>query len=233
MGNIIDMADKFNTANKQKTNKKETFKIRREHLLKDFANLTLNPNFYGKYKLDKRYRNIQLGARGVGIAVLVVSLGLGLGGLTLSNYTSENTSETEMTYETLDRDTVFTEAKVALSNIILPGGSKYSHTPAHVDFPTRDEFRNINSVEVSELIGTNYSSIYTYNISNNKDKKSNPDIYNEFIEKLIEVANSSSPSQTTLKELQDLTEQILSLKLQLQGEHIVALNVKEADTERY
>lgn len=231
MGNIIDMTNKFNTANEQKRTKKETFKIRREHFLKDFANLTLNPNFYGKYKLDKGYRNIQLAARGVGIAALVASLGLGLWASS-PDYKSKNQSETEMTYETLDRDTIFAEAKVVLSNIILPGGSRYSNTSARVNFPTRDEFRNINSVEVSELVGTEYSSIYKYNISNNKDKKSNPDIYNEFIEKLIEVANSSSPSQATLKELQDLTEQVQSLNLQLQGEHIVDLNAKEADNER-
>lgn len=133
-------------------------------------------------------------------------------------------------YETtmLDREAVLNEANSTLTNIVLPDNS---HDGIFVSFPSRDEFDNINSVQVNERIRLNDSTVYRY-ITGNKDNKNNPEIVNEFLDTLIKVAGTSTPSQKDLAKLQELTDKIGEMNLSLDGNNIIDLNEKDNDFER-
>lgn len=233
MKKITNLQNKFNntTNEKNKPTKKTFFKIRKDHFLKDFSNLTFNPRFHHTYKLNKKYRNLQIGSR-VTIATLATTLGVGIGATVFTHISTNNDNEIETTYETnneiLNRSEVLDNAKSTLANTIFPEGSIY-HESAYISFPSRDEHREINSVQVSmsrEYIDT---PEYRY-ISGHEVNEQNPEIVNEFLEKIVKVAGTEEPSQKDLQELQELSDTISKMNLRLVGENIVDL--EENDFER-
>lgn len=165
---------------------------------------------------------------GTSLGIVALATSLTLHGAVSNHFSYENNQERNAYENTvLDRDIVLNDAKSALANIVLPNGGRDGFT---VDFPSRDEYRNINSVQVSEQIKIDTSSVYRY-ISGHKDNKNNSDIINEFLDALIKVANTSNPSQKDLIKLQELTGKITQMNLQLASNNIIDLDEKEKDND--
>ncbi len=166
---------------------------------------------------------------GTSLGLVALATSLTLHGAITNHFSQENIEERNAYEHTvLDRETVLNEAKTSLANIVLPNGGKDGFT---VDFPSRDEYRNINSVQVNEQIRIDTSSVYRY-ISGHEDNKNNPEIVNEFLDALIKVANTSNPSQKDLIKLQELTDKISQMNLQLTSNNIIDLDEKDNDFER-
>ncbi len=226
MGKIGNMQDKYNYfSDKSRLNTKGIRKIK-----------LLKPGIEKEYSLTRRQKHYARIIRGttVGIATLAATVSIGAAAV---NYVSDkNTSRTETTYETnneiLDRQLVFAKAKETLAYIILPNGSISNNIPGYVEFPNRDEYGNIISVRVSEMVGLDFYSRYDYNITFNEDRKNTSQVVNRFMDALIKVANEENASQKDLQELKELTEKISELNLSLKSGHIVDLNSKEIEDER-
>lgn len=166
---------------------------------------------------------------GTSLGIVALATSLTLHGAVTNHFSQENIQERNAYENTiLDRETILNDAKTALANIVLPNGGRDGFT---VDFPSRDEYRNINSVQVNEQIRIDTSSVYRY-ISGHENNKNNPEIVNEFLDKLIAVAGTYTPSQKDLAKLQELTDKISEMNLALDGNNIIDLDEKDNDFER-
>lgn len=166
---------------------------------------------------------------GTSLGIVALATSLTLHGAVTNHFSQENIQERNAYENTiLDRETILNDAKTALANIVLPNGGRDGFT---VDFPSRDEYRNINSVQVNEQIRIDTSSVYRY-ISGHENNKNNPEIVNEFLDKLIAVAGTPTPSQKDLAKLQELTDKISEMNLALDGNNIIDLDEKDNDFER-
>lgn len=226
MGKIVKMQNKINNRTVQKPKTKlDTTGIKTLRLAK--------LGIENEYSLTPRQKELAKSIRkvtvGTGLAITALASAFAIRN-SVSNHVSNQTTQ-ENAYENtiLDREAILNDAKSALTNIVLPNGSTFDG--AFVNFPSRDEYRNINSVQVNERIRLNDFSVYRY-ISGHDDNKNNPEIVNEFLDTLLAVANTSTPSQNDLAKLQELTDKIVEMNLVLEGNSIIDLNEKDCEFER-
>lgn len=232
MGKIIQFQDRINNKAVPKKSKPELD----TKGIKNFYNklhLAYKPGIENEYNLTSSQktfaRNVRKGTLVTGIAITALASSLSIGAA-ISNHISRATIQ-EIAYQNtiLDKETVLNDAKLALTNIILPNGSTYDGS--FITFPSKDEFDNINSIQVNEQIKLNSSCVYRY-ISGHKDNKNNPEIVNKFLDTLIAIQNASNSSQNDLVKLQDLTDKINEMNLSLDGNNIIDLTQKDIDIER-
>ncbi len=184
-----------------------------------------------EYRLTSRQKDLAKKVRkstvvgGLAVTTLIGALAIGAN---ISNHISKTAQENAYENTILDRKTVLNEATSTLTNIVLPNGGRNGAT---VNFPSKDEFDKINSVQVNETVDINSHSIYRY-FTGHKYNKNNPKIVNEFLDKLLAVSNTSTPSQKDLAKLQELTDKISEMNLALDGNNIIDLDEKNNDFER-
>ncbi len=235
MGKIVDMQHhqtEMNSNYVKKNNPKLDTKG-----IKNFYNklrLAYKPGIEKEYNLTRSQKKFARTVRKTTLGIVALASALTIG-TTVSNHISRNDDkQIETTYETnneiLSRNEVLDNAKSTLSNIIFPEGSVY-HKSAYISFPSRDEFREINSVQVSMSYEYTDTPEYRY-ISGHKVNKQNPEIVNGFLEKFVKIAGTEEPSQKDLEELQELSDTISKMNLKLDGKNIVDLDEKESDFER-
>ena len=232
MGKIIQLQDRINNKTIQKKSKPELD----TKGIKNFYNklhLAYKPGIENKYNLtlsQKKFaRNVRKGTFLTGIAITTLAGAISIGS-TISNHISRATLQ-ENVYENtvLDKETVLNDAKLALTNIVLPNHN--INDGSFITFPSKDEFSNINSIQVNERVRLNNFCVYRY-ISGHKDNKNNPEIVNKFLDTLITIENSSNSSQKDLAKLQDLTDKINEMNLSIDGNNIIDLSEKNNDVER-
>lgn len=166
------------------------------------------------------------------LAIATLAGTLSVGAIVSNHYSRQENNQNMNAYESttmLDRDVVLDEANNCLTNIVLPNGSHYDN--AFVTYPSRDEYHNINSLQVYKKIRINDYFVYRY-ISGQDINKNNPEIVNEFLDTILEVANTSTPSQELLTKLQDLTDKVSKMDLTLDGNNIIDLNEKDNELDR-
>lgn len=218
MNTITNLQNKFNNTNneKNKSTKKTSFEIRKEHFAKDLANLTFNPRFKHTYKLNKKYRNLQLGSR-VTIAALAAAIGIGVGiGHSVTNPEPS---------QPLNQEAVLNDAEQLLLKIVYGDELKDVVNPdIKYKYQNSDGHTTVSVVSSDE---TQYS--YTNDILS---KLNNSADITEFLNQMIIVeGKSTNASQGNLKKLDDLTEEIGNKNYILKNSHSIIDNEPEQDLE--
>lgn len=232
MGKIIQLQDRINNKTSQKKSKPELD----TNGIKNFYNklrLAYRPGIENEYNLtssQKKFaRNIRKGTVVTGIAITALASSLSIGAAISNHISRENLQENAYENTILDKEMVLNDAKLALANIVLPNST--TNNGIFINFPSKDEFNNINSVQVNEQIKLNSYCVYRYTLGH-KSNKNNPEFVNKFLDTLIAIQNSSNPSQKDLAKLQDLTDKINEMNLSLDGNNFIDLTEKNNDTER-
>lgn len=231
MGKIIDMQEHQNNLNFNYV-KKNNPKLDTKGIKNFYNKLHLIvPGTENKYSLTREQKKLARKLRlatvtSVGIIALASSINISTAvynHLTRENLEVEALSNAEL----LDRATVIENAENVLIEIIDPT-IHIDNKQFDVVYPSRDEYRNINSVQVNDK----FSSAYRYINTQNKINKENSAIFNDFMDMIIKIANTSEPSQKDLLKLDALTKTIDSMNLQFNGKNIIDLDEKDKDFER-
>ena len=236
MGKIVDMQnyqDKLGFNYIKKRNPKLDTKG-----IKNFYNklcLAYKPGIETEYSLTKEQTKFARTVRGTTLGIMVLASSLSIGSIVSNHITKENTKieaqANEKDAEFLSKEMVLSEAEQALIKILYPTINLYPRT-VHISYPTKDEYNNLNSVQVEELIGQNYNTQYKY-INTLKDvNKYNSETFNKFVNIMIKIKDNSNPSKDDLLKLQELTEQISEMNLKHDKNNIIDLDEKDKDFER-
>lgn len=236
MGKIIDMQNNqdkigFNYI-KRRNPKLDTKGI------KNFYNklrLAYKPGIETEYSLTREQKKFARTVRGTTLGIMVLASSISIGGV-ISNHMIRENNKTEnyielQALEILSKETVLDNAEQTLIEIIFPTIHIYPKS-VHVSYPSRDEYKNLNSVQVEKLVGQNYNSYYRYINEQESVNKDNSEIFNEFANMMIKIKNNSNPSQEDLEKLEELTEQVSEMNLKLDKNNIVNSDEKNMDLER-
>ena len=208
----------YGDESKPTTGKKPSFEIRKEHFAKDLADLTFNPKLNKTFKLNKRYRNLQLGTR-LTIAALVSSLGIGIGASVINSHKEPEKFQDEYSVELLDRDTVLKNAEEELLKIVFSNNVENINN-AKVDYIFNDADGNTTlRIILDDKVHFSYTNDIMSRFNNDKD------ISNLMIQ-MININQYENSSQNKLEKLNDTLEN-LSNNTYVLNENRIVVNERE------
>lgn len=232
MGNITNLTNKYNeidsTRSKANSKKKPYFYIEKKSFAKDLANLTFNPNLHKKYRLNDRYKKLQLGTR-VTLAAVIAALGIGAG-VAYSNVSSEKANsnvKTDYTTEILQKDDVLEDAEYMLKQCVFGDNLEDIKDPQIIYKYDRSD----GSYYIKVTSENNSKIHYSYSNNLSVDRFTNDKEIVKLIEDTMELYFTSSPSQNQLQKLDNQLDALKDKKFTLQGKNIVSISEKETDLE--
>lgn len=226
MGDIKKLQDSYNDVerlqkiynnefefSKSTSNRKPSFEIRKAHFAKDLASLTFNPKLNKTFKLNKRYRNLQLGTR-ITIAALVSSLGIGIGANLINSSKEPEKFQDQYSTELLDRDTVLNNAEQKLLGIVFNNNLENMNN-AKVDYIFNKSDGNTTlRIILNDKVQFSYTNDTISHFSNNKD-------ISDLIIQMININQHEDCSQNKLEKLNDALENLSNNSYVFNGDRIV------------
>lgn len=202
-----------NELSNPRVNKKTFFEIRKEHFAEDLSHLTFNPKLNQTFKLDKRYRNLQLGIR-LTIATLVSSLGIGIGASLVNSSKESEKVQNQYSMELLDRDTILKNAEQKLLEIVFNNNIENANN-AKVDY----SFNNADGDTTLRIILDDEVQ-FSYTNDSISYFENNNDISN-LITQMININQYENVSQNKLEKLNNSLENLSNNSYTLNGNKIV------------
>lgn len=203
MGDIIDLASKYNNIN-EKQNELDI-----------------------KHKKQKEHRTKQIigrGSLGILLAAGIIT-SIPLYGPKIVNFLNE----TDVENESLDKTTVLDDAELKLLEAIYGKDSKYINESV-INYTVINAVDNVKSITVAttdnkEIFKHIHSGLFI-------KKQNNADEVNSLLDKMIDIHFDEKPSQKKLQQLNNIIEALDDMNLKFDSTNKTILNANEKEEER-